>query len=397
MEKQFNYFYRRLESIPEKNIRPLIRFLDEPNRLVGIKGARGVGKTTLLLQYAKKRLPVDHRTLYVSLDDPWFLQNSLEDLTDDFAKHGGATLLLDEVHRYPRWSESLKFIYDQYADLRIIFTGSSVLHIDASSADLSRRAIFRTLHGLSFREYLNWHYELMIESSSLDYLLANHEQLSRQITSLVKPIKAFQDYLLKGYYPFHNENPEVYSEKLRETSRIAIESDLRVHYNLGPEMTLYLLKLLSILADTVPFTPNVSKLSERVGTTRNTLIELLRYLEKAQLIHRLFRQAEGITRLQKPDKLYLDNPNLMFAHSWSDVDKGALRETFFVNQVRPVYPVQVARQGDFIVDRKITIETGGKTKTGKQLKGLDNAFIAADGIEYGFGNKVPLWMFGLLY
>lgn len=160
------YFYQRIESAPDKHTRPLIHFLEKPNRMTGIKGARGVGKTTLLLQYAKKHLPLDHRTLYVSLDDPWFLQHPLEDFADDFVKHGGTTLLLDEVHRYPGWSNSLKFIYDQYTDLRIIFTGSSVLHIGASSADLSRRAMFRTLYGLSFREYLNWYYPLSLEPLS---------------------------------------------------------------------------------------------------------------------------------------------------------------------------------------------------------------------------------------
>ncbi len=397
MEKQFSNFYQRLESTPEKNIRPLIHFLDEPNRMVGIKGARGVGKTTLLLQYAKSNLPLDHQTLYVSLDDPWFLQNPLENLADDFVKYGGTTLLLDEVHRYPNWSATLKFIYDQFADLRIIFTGSSVLHMDASSADLSRRAIFRTLYGLSFREYLNWQYNLSINTVHLETLLNDHVQIARQINNQVKPLKAFQDYLMHGHYPFYKENPDTFFEKLKETSRIAIESDLRAYYDLGSDMVLYLLKLLSILADTAPFTPNISKLSQRVGTTRNTLVELLRYLEQAQLIHRLFRKAEGITRLQKPDKLYLDNPNLMYAQSWSDVDTGALRETFFVNQVRPVYPVQVAPNADFIVNRTITVETGGKTKTAKQLQGKKNSFIAADGIEYGFSNKIPLWMFGLLY
>lgn len=397
MEKQFANFYQRLESVSKKSIRPLIHFLDEPNRMVGIKGARGVGKTTLLLQYAKRSLPLDHQTLYISLDDPWFLQHQLENLVDDFVKYGGNTLLLDEVHLYPGWSASLKYLYDQYSNLRIIFTGSSVLHIDASTADLSRRAIFRTLYGLSFREYLNWEYGFSLDKIPLEILLKDHVQIAGEINNQVKPLKAFQEYLHIGYYPYYKENPDTYSEKLKETSRIAIESDLRAYYDLGSDMVLNLLKLLSILADTVPFTPNITKLSQRVGTSRNTLTELLRYLEQAQLIHRLYRKAEGITRLQKPDKLYLDNPNLMFAHTWSDADTGALRETFFVNQVRPVYPIQVASQSDFIVNYKNTIEIGGKNKTAKQLQGKENAFIAADGIEYGFGNKIPLWLFGFLY
>lgn len=397
MEKQFIYFNQRLNSVPTDHTRPLIQVLDQPNRMIGIKGARGVGKTTLLLQYARDSLPLDHRTLYVSLDDPWFSNRALTDFADDFVKQGGTTLLLDEVHHYPKWAENLKFIYDQFSDLRVIFTGSSVLHIDSSTADLSRRAVFRTLYGLSFREYLNWTYGTELQPVPFETILSDHLEIARNINQLVKPVKVIRDYTKTGVYPFSFENREVYLEKLREISRVAIESDLRSYHQLGPDMVQYLLKLLSILADTVPLTPNITKLSERVGTTRNTLIHLLHHLEKAQLIHRLYKQAEGITRLQKPDKLYLNDPNLMFALSWSDVDIGALRETFFVHQVRPVAPLRVAKRGDFIVDEKYTIEIGGKNKTEEQIKNIQNAYIVADDVEYGHHNKIPLWMFGLLY
>lgn len=397
MEKQFSYFNQRLGSVSLNKIRPLIEVLDKPHRMIGIKGARGVGKTTLLLQYAKQSLPLDHRTLYVSLDDPWFSNRSLTDFADDFVKQGGTTLLLDEVHHYPDWSEHLKFIYDQFPGLRILFTGSSVLHIDSSTADLSRRTVFRTLHGLSFREYLNWTYGTHLDPVPVESLLTDHPDIARTINEQIKPIKAFRDFTQSGVYPFSFENNEFFLEKLRETSRIAIESDLRSYHKLGPDMVDYLLKLLSVLADTVPLVPNISKLSERIGTTRNTLIHLLDYLEKAQLIHRLYKQAEGITRLQKPDKLYLNDPNLMFALSWSEVNTGSLRETFFVHQVRPAHSLRLANQGDFIVDNTHTIEVGGKNKTTKQIHSLENAYIAADDIEYGYGNKIPLWMFGLLY
>lgn len=397
MEKQFSYFNQRLASVSLKQIRPLIKVLDKPHRMIGIKGARGVGKTTLLLQYAKQSLPLDQRTLYVSLDDPWFSNRSLTEFADDFVKQGGTTLLLDEVHHYPDWSENLKFIYDQFPGLRVLFTGSSVLHIDSSTADLSRRAVFRTLYGLSFREYLNWTYETRLEPVLFETILTDHLEIARAINDQIKPVKAYREYTQRGVYPFSFENNEIFLEKLRETSRIAIESDLRSYHQLGPDMVDYLLKLLSVLADTVPLVPNITKLSERIGSTRNTLIHLLDYLEKAQLIHRLYKQTEGITRLQKPDKLYLNDPNLMFALSWSDVNKGALRETFFVHQVRPARTLRLAKQGDFIVDEAHTIEIGGKNKTYKQIRNLENAYIAADDIEYGYGNKIPLWMFGLLY
>lgn len=397
MEKQYRYFNQRLSTVSLEVVRPLIKVLNQPNRMIGIKGARGVGKTTLLLQYAKQSLPLDQRTLYVSLDDPWFSNRSLTDFADDFVKQGGTTLLLDEVHHYPNWSEHLKFIYDQFPGLRILFTGSSVLHIDSSTADLSRRAVFRTLYGLSFREYLNWTYGTHLEPVPIESVLADHLEIARTINEQIKPIKAFREYRQRGVYPFSFENNEFYLEKLRETSRIAIESDIRSYHQLGPDMVDYLLKLLSVLADTVPLVPNITKLSERIGTTRNTLIHLLDYLEKAQLIHRLYKQAEGITRLQKPDKLYLNDSNLMFALSWSDVNKGALRETFFVHQVRPAHSLQVAKQGDFIVDENYIIEVGGKNKTNKQIRYLDNAYIASDDIEYGYKHKIPLWMFGLLY
>src|SRR6056297_433410 len=397
MEKQFSYFNQRLATISMEVVRPLIEFLNQPHRMIGIKGARGVGKTTLLLQYAKESLPLDQRTLYASLDDPWFSNRSLTDFADDFVKQGGTTLLLDEVHHYPNWSENLKFIYDQFPGLRILFTGSSVLHIDSSTADLSRRAIFRTLYGLSFREYLNWTYGTHLGPVPIENILSDHLGIARTINEQIKPIKAFREYTQRGVYPFSFENNEIFLEKLRETSRIAIESDLRSYHQLGPDMVDYLLKLLSVLADTVPLIPNITKLSERIGTTRNTLIHLLNYLEKAQLIHRLYKKAEGITRLQKPDKLYLNDPNLMFALSWSDVDKGALRETFFVHQVRPVHSLRLANHGDFIVDENYIFEIGGKNKTNKQIRKVDNGFIAADNIEFGYGNKIPLWMFGLLY
>ncbi|MBY5960277.1 ATP-binding protein [Membranicola marinus] len=396
MEKQFEYFNQLIQATSLYYIRPLIQFLEKPNRLVGIKGARGVGKTTLLLQYAKQSLPLDQSTLYISLDDPLFLTHSLVDFSSDFVKYGGRTLLIDEVHRYPSWSRELKFIYDSHPQLRIIFTGSSVLHIDSSTADLSRRAVIRTLYGLSFREYLNWNYDLELKSYTLEEIIKSSNTISHKVVGKIKPLSVFDEYLKLGYYPYSIENSEFYLEKLRETARIAIESDIRSYHELGPDMVLFLIKFLSILADSVPFIPNISKLSQRIGTSRNTIIKLLHLLEDAQLIHRLYRQSSGITRLQKPDKVFLNDTNLMHALSWSEVNRGALRETFFVSQVRQAYPIRIASQGDFVVNDKFTFEVGGPHKKQYQIVALRHAYIVADGIEYPVGQKIPLWQFGLV-
>jgi uncharacterized protein len=396
MERQFEYFRQRLQRVPLTHNRPLLHELPPAERLIGIKGARGVGKTTLLLQYAHHYLPTDQKTLYISLDDPFFQQQTLEEFARSFVQLGGSALLIDEVHRLPDWGRSLKFLYDQYPELRIIFTASSVLQLNEKAADLGRRGIFRELPGLSFREYLNWFHAQNIPVLPLYQLGQQHATRAAELSSQFKPLALFKQYLEQGYYPFQIENPATYLEKLRENTRITIESDIRTYMSIETDTIHLLLKLMAILADSVPFTPNISKLAERMGSTRNTVVMLLEYLEKGKLIHRLYKQSSGITRMQKPDKIYLDNPNLMFALSWNQINWGALCETFAVSQLRPVYPIRLGQTADFLVDETYELEIGGRQKGGRQLQQSENSFLLTDDTEIGFGRKIPLWMLGLI-
>lgn len=396
MERQFEYFRQRMRRLPLAHTRPLLHALPTAERLVGIKGARGSGKTTLLLQYAHFCLPQNETVLYVTMDDPYFQQQSLEEFTRLFVLNGGTVLLIDEVHRLRDWGRSLKFIHDQYPDLQVLFTASSVLQITEKEADLGRRGIFRELPGLSFREYLNWHHGQNIESIDLASMLHSHVEVASNLSSQFKPLVHFKTYLEQGYYPFQLENPITYLEKLRENVRITIESDIRTYMTISAETINLLLKLTAILADSVPFTPNVSKLAERMGTTRNTVVNLLEYLEKGRIIHRLFKDSAGIGRMQKPDKIYLDNPNLMHALSWNQANAGALRETFLVSQLRPNHKIRLGKSADFMVDELYEMEVGGKTKKSKQLSETANSFVLVDETEIGFGRKIPLWLLGLV-
>lgn len=396
MDRQFEYFRQRMRRLPLKHTRPLLHALPEGERLIGIKGARGSGKTTLLLQYAHLMLPHNEQVLYITLDDPHFQQQSIEEFTRLFVLGGGTVLLMDEVHRLPDWGRSLKFIYDQYPELKVLFTASSVLQITEKEADLGRRGIFRELPGLSFREYLNWQHGLNISSLDLPTLLQKHSELAADLSSQFKPLVHFKNYLEQGYYPFQIENPATYLEKLRENVRITIESDIRSYMTISADTINLLLKLTAILADSVPFTPNISKLAERMGTTRNTVISLLEYLEKGRIVHRLFRSGHGIGRMQKPDKIYLDNPNLMHALSWKQANVGALRETFVVSQLRPVHDVRLGQAADFIIDQQFEMEIGGKDKKAGQLSRSEHSYLILDQTEIGYGKKIPVWLLGLV-
>ncbi len=365
-------------------------------RLIGIKGARGTGKTTLLLQHAKLHLPKD-TCLYVSLDNIWFSENKLVDLADRFSKTGGTHLLIDEVHKYPNWSQEIKNIYDDYPELTVVFTGSSLLEILNKRADLSRRAFPYTIQGLSFREYLNMTQQLNLPAYSLHDILKHHGDIAPEIVQQVKPFKYFDAYLQKGYYPFFKDSDSTYATRVQEIVNMIIEVELPLLRNIDIAYTSKLKQLLFIVAQSVPFIPNVTKLSERIGINRNTLLSYLYYMDEAALSKNIYKQAIGVNKLQKPDKLYLDNPNLMYALSMAKPDSGTLRENFFVNQVGYANRIEYKEKGDFLVNEKITVEVGGKNKTGQQIRGEKNAYIAADNIEYGHVNHIPLWLFGFLY
>ncbi|MEI6049121.1 MAG: AAA family ATPase [Bacteroidota bacterium] len=398
MDIFFEKFQQRINWVETRFIRSLMDEINWDARLIGIKGPRGVGKTTLLLQYIKLHLNKElETTLYVSLDNIWFNQHKLSDLVDDFIKKGGKYLFLDEVHRYPNWSQELKNLYDDYPGLHIVFTGSSLLQILNARADLSRRAIIYNMQGLSFREYLNLSTNSTFPVFSHEQILKGHLDLARQITLKIKPLQHFSTYLQTGYYPFFIDLPQLYFMRLEEVVNMVLDIELPLLRGLETAYIPKIRQLLQIVAESAPFVPNISKLSERIGINRTTLLSYLFYLNESQLILNLFKDASGITRLQKPDKLFLDNTNLIYAFSPQSVNTGNLRETFFVNQLKYRHKVEYSEQGDFRVASIHTFEIGGKNKSFRQLPEDGNSWIAADDIEYGHGNKIPLWLFGFLY
>jgi uncharacterized protein len=397
MEKLFEKSFRKTDGVPLGFQRYLMTSLSPDNRMIGVKGARGTGKTTMLLQYARMHLPVNTQTLYLSLDDFYFTENKLQTVADNFVKQGGKYLLIDEVHRYPGWSLALKNLYDDHTALHIVFTGSSILHLSEAPADLSRRAVMFELPGLSFREYLNLNTACTFEAYSLSDILTKHNEIARQIVQIVRPYEYFSEYLQSGYYPYFLENTETYLQKLAETINLALTYDLPAGFDISFASIDKLRQLIYIIAQSVPFQPNISKLSERIGVGRNTLIAFFKYLEDLRVIRRLYSAVHGIGALQKPDKILMHHPNLQFALVGSEANKGSLRESFFVNQLTNQHLVNFSKDGDFEVDATHVFEVGGRKKSTKQIRHLPDSYVVADDLEIGSGNKIPLWLFGFLY
>ena len=367
-------------------------------RLIGLKGARGVGKTTLLFQYIKLHLSDKiGEVLYISLDNLFFNNNNLLALIDQFVKRGGNYLFIDEVHRYPNWSQELKNAYDDYPELRIVFTGSSMLEILNARADLSRRAVVYTMGGLSFREYLSIKKIHTFNQYTLVDILKNHQEYAIQISKEIRPLQWFQGYLEGGYYPYFIESESLYRNKVEEVVRMMLEIELPALRGLENQYILKIKQLLMVLAESVPFTPNVSKLAERIGINRNTLIAYLKNLQDVGLTMHLFSESTGITRLQKPEKIYLENTNLMYALNPNQVNTGNIRETFWMNQLSQLHNVTLPQHGDFLIDNQYTFEIGGKSKSSKQIKEINDAYIVKDDIEIGSAGVIPLWLFGFLY
>lgn len=391
---------KKIRNTNENFVRSIDKQINWNSRLIGIKGARGCGKTTLLLQHLKNNhmdLVSSGKALYVSLDNIWFAKNSLLDLADSFSKNGGKILYLDEVHKYEDWPVYIKNIYDDYPELQVVFTGSSLLQILDARADLSRRPVMYKMQGLSFREFLNIKTGNNFQTLPLEEILFNHSKHSFDICNKVKPFEFFDEYLKTGYYPFFLEGLDTYYMKLEETVNMILELELPLLRKVEIPYVPKLKKLLAIIAESSPFMLNTSKLSGAMELNRTTLLSYLKSLTDAKLIDSLFKDLKGVSSLQKPDKIFLENTNLMYLYQGEKVDTGNVRETFLVNQLSYNQIVELSEVSDFYVNGKYTIECGGKSKTGEQIKTLENAFIAADGIEMGGGSKIPLWLFGFLY
>lgn len=397
MERLIESSARKIDLTKLDFIRSVMDDIRWDQRLIGIRGARGVGKTTLLLQYIKMYFSTNPTALYLSLDNIWFSEHKLLTLIDVFVKRGGKHLFLDEVHKYPNWSQELKNAYDDYPELKIVFTGSSLLEILNARADLSRRAVVYEMQGLSFREYLQMELAVQLPVLRLDEILLHHREISSEVLKQLKPLQYFDSYLEQGYYPFSFEEKELYSNKLEEVINLILEIELPLLRGVDIAYVHKLKQLLLFIAQSVPFTPNIQKLSEHIGINRNTLVTYLHYLQEAALTKHLYRDSKGLSKLQKPDKIYLENTNLAYLLGKESTDSGKVRECFFLNQVAYKHYVEYPPKADFLVDGKLTFEVGGKGKNNRQLYGIDDAYIAADNIEYGSENKIPLWLFGFLY
>ena len=387
---------KSVELISIQHIRSQIEWLGQPERLICIKGSRGVGKTTLLLQFAKTRLTRENY-VYVSLDNLFFTENKLLDFADDFSKNGGKYLLIDDVHHYPDWSVELKNIYDSLPDLKIIYTGSSLLHLTGGRADLSRRSVVHVLPGLSLREFIKFSENIDFPALDLGDIIQNHVEISKTIWTKIKPIKSYREYIETGYFPFFLEGKENYKSKVREVINQVLESDLPYAAKISYSNIHKLKQLLYVISESAPFKPNIEKLSERIGISKNTLKDYLHYMNDALLINLLHKESKGISRLTKPEKIYLHHPNLMMALNDSSVNIGNLRETFFYNQVSNNHEVNYSDKGDFLVDSRYVFETGGRNKTTRQISGIANSFLVIDNIETGNKKEIPLWLFGFLY
>lgn len=398
MERLFEIFDQKIRYVPSDFSRFLKNRINWSHRLISITGARGAGKTTLLLQHIAENFTVPSKeVLYADISHFYFSSNTILDLADEFYKKGGKYLFLDEIHRYAGWANEIKQAYDTYADLHIIFTGSSILEIDKGGADLSRRVVRYFLPGLSFREYIFIEQNIKFDALDLIQILKEHRVISNQILQKIKPLSMFSDYLRYGYYPYFTEGKDVYSEKLLNTINQILEVDLPYSVNIDYTSVRKLKKLLSIISESVPFKPNLNKISILTEVSRPTLSRLFELLERAQLINSLQNSVDGIRQLGKIDKIYLNNTNLMHVLAKDNPDKGNARETFFLNQLYNNHRVELPVSGDFKVDDKWIFEIGGKNKNGKQIINLSDAFIVADDIETGYENKIPLWLFGFLY
>lgn len=366
-------------------------------RLIGIRGARGTGKTTMLLQYIKEHYLDLDKVLYISLDSFSFQLITLYDVAEYAHSHDIEALFIDEVHYMPHWSQILKNVFDTFVDMKIVYTGSSMLQIDEAQTDLSRRQTVYDLYGFSFREYLLFKGYFHHESIGLEHVLSHHTSLAMEISSKIKPLMLFNEYLRQGYYPFVLEAKQDYLRRLEEMMLLIIYQDIpRVDEIITLQTIQKAQKLMMILATQVPLEPNISTLCREIGATRDVVIRLLYLMEKAGLLMLVNKESNSYKTLSRPDKIYLNNTNQMYALT-GNVNEGTLRETFFVNQLRQAYKVHLPIKGDYLIDDLYVFEVGGASKTFKQIKDIPNSYLALDEIEFGTGNTIPLYLFGFLY
>jgi predicted AAA+ superfamily ATPase len=397
MEHLFEHSARLMSRIRTSIYRQVQDSIHWDDRLIGILGARGTGKSTLLVQQMRKLNLPRNEAVYMSLDDLFFAGNSLFQTIETFIQQGGKYLFLDEVHKYPEWSRHIKNVYDMYPELHMVFTGSSILDLRRQDADLSRRAVMYRMQGFSFREYLLLKHKLELPAVSLQALFEDAGAVYSMLPGDFRPFMYFEDYLKAGYYPFFTEGEASYHRKLQQVIRLVLESDLAELPGFDVRNARKMLQLLYILASNVPFKPNVSKLSSQTGIARNIVNNYLQHLQEAGLLTLMHYEGNSTAMLAKPEKVLLENPNLSYAIVPDSVNLGSLRETFFVNQVKMFGDLALSKQGDFILNGKYTLEVGGKNKSNVQISNTPHAFRVLDKVVVPYGNVIPLWMFGFLY
>jgi predicted AAA+ superfamily ATPase len=380
-------------SSKDKMKRSLYADINWHERLIILLGYRGVGKTTILLQRLNE---IGNKGIYFSLDDLYFESNRLVTTVEQLYTLGYRTFFLDEVHRYQFWSKDLKQLYDDFEDIHVVATGSSILEVAKGQADLSRRTIIYHLQGLSFREYLQFEKNLTLSTFDLETIIIQHHEISSDLLETFSFEKDFTNYLKNGYFPFYKENKAAYFQKLSETINLVIDVDIAPFEELNYSTVRTMKKLLYVISQSVPFSPNISKLSERLEAPRNTLLRLLDLLHQAKIIKLLHADNQKLSYLQKPEKIFLENTNFMQLFSENKANVGSLRETFFFNQLSRNHSVEASKFGDFLVDDMFTFEVGGPNKDFKQIKGVPSSYLALD-IQNGSGNKIPLWLFGMMY
>ncbi|CAA6807042.1 MAG: ATPase component BioM of energizing module of biotin ECF transporter [uncultured Campylobacterales bacterium] len=369
--------------------------IDHDDKLIGIIGARGVGKTTYLLQYLENLDWPLKQKLYISADSLDFTNFSLVEVAREFSGFGGKVLVIDEIHKYKNFEIELKQIYDMF-DLKVIFSGSSALQLEHSKVDLSRRAFLYRVNGLSYKEFLEIKLGISLRTYSLEDILENHLDISYEILKEIKPLEHWQEYLKSGFYPFYFENKRTYGLKLQETISTVIEVDIPSIFKIKYENIVNLKKLTKLICESKPYKLNMKELSSKIGIDRETLYLYMDYLNKAKIFNILRSKHKGDNIFLKPEKIYLNNSNLNYTYS-KKIEIGTIRETFFANQLQDKYSVKIPNKGDFLIDDKYIVEVGGKNKSYEQIRDLPNSFLACDNIEVGIGNKIPLYLFGFMY
>lgn len=394
MERLITLSERKERTSLPNFTRYLKREIDWSQRLILILGHRGAGKTTLILQRMSE---VQEQKIYLSLDDFHFEENRLVLVIEELYTLGYRHFFLDEAHRYANWSVDLKTIFDSYEDAHMVVSGSSILGLEKGKSDLSRRAAVYRLAGLSFREFINLELEKNLPSYSLTEILDDHIGISNEISDTVDVLSLFQEYLQHGYFPFYRMGKDLYLNRLLQTTHLVLEMDIGPFEEIAHKTMRNMKKLLYVISESVPFTPNILKLAEKLDTSRNTVLKILDLLGQAQILNLLHTSAQGISQLQKPEKIYLQNSNLAFALGPQEPNPGNIRETFFLNQLQVKHQVTAPKFGDFMVDNQFVFEVGGPNKTAHQIQGVPGSFLAIDTIKSGSGNRIPLWLFGFLY